>query len=354
MNKSLYILFALIIAFSIETKAGNPDRQGEAGALQLLMNPWALSSGFHSLNTANISGIESLRLNVAGLSFINKTELNFSRGIYFSGSEIYMSGAGLAQRVGKNGVLGISIMALDFGDIPVTTVSQPEGLNATFSPLFTNLGFSYAHLFTNEESNSQISVGATARVVSESSTNVSANGLALDAGIQYRNENVKLGISLRNIGTPLRYSGEGLSLPLLSPNSKTIMTIQQRSARYELPSVLNIGLSYDVNINEQNKLTFVGNFTSNSFSRDEAGGGLEYSFMSPYGTLQVRGGYRYSLGQDASPEIEGSVYTGIAGGASIQVPTSKKNKDNKIAFDYAYRATKVYGGTHNIGVRLSL
>ena len=31
---------------------------------------------------------------------------------------------GFAQKVGKNGTLGISLMALDFGDIPVTTFNK--------------------------------------------------------------------------------------------------------------------------------------------------------------------------------------------------------------------------------------
>ena len=38
--------------------------------------------------------------------------------------------------------------------------------------------------------------------------------VAVDAGIQYvtgPNDNIHFGISLRNIGTPMRYSGEGLS-----------------------------------------------------------------------------------------------------------------------------------------------
>ena len=48
--------------------AGNPDRQGEAGAYELLMNPWARSAGLHTLTTANIMGVEALQLNVAGLA----------------------------------------------------------------------------------------------------------------------------------------------------------------------------------------------------------------------------------------------------------------------------------------------
>ena len=37
----------LCILFVASVSAGNPDRQGEAGAYELLMNPWARSSGLN-------------------------------------------------------------------------------------------------------------------------------------------------------------------------------------------------------------------------------------------------------------------------------------------------------------------
>ena len=45
----LVIIFSTL---SMSLTAGNPDRQGEAGAVQLLMNPWAPSAGLHSLGTS--------------------------------------------------------------------------------------------------------------------------------------------------------------------------------------------------------------------------------------------------------------------------------------------------------------
>ena len=68
MLRFIYILACLLLMFMpMDMEAGNPDRQGESGAAQLLMNPWARSAGLHGMNTANIYGVESLRINVAGL-----------------------------------------------------------------------------------------------------------------------------------------------------------------------------------------------------------------------------------------------------------------------------------------------
>lgn len=342
-----FLLVGFVLMSVQPAQAGNPDRQGEAGAYELLLNPWGRSTGLHSMTTAYIKGVEAIRLNVAGLANINQTEVSLGRSTYLQGTGIYLNAAGFGQRIGKSGVLGMSIMSVDFGDIPVTTTSQPEGTGGTFSPSFFNLGLSYAHLFENK-----VSVGATLRVVSEATANVSAQGVAIDAGIQYVTgelDNIRLGISLRNIGTPMRFSGEGLSFVGESPNGSAQITINQRAARYELPSVLNIGGSYDFIFDAMNKLTIAANFTSNSFSRDQIGGGLEYSFKDMF---MVRGGYKYELGSTAGA-IDAPVYTGLAAGATLEVPL-KKETDRKFGIDYSYRTSNPWGGSHNLGIRVSL
>lgn len=347
MRKSLYIMLALLtlVVFN-DVKAGNPDRQGEAGAYELVINPWSRSSGLHSLNTASVLGVEAIRLNVAGLAFINNTEITAARTQYLRGTDIYLNAAGLAQKVGKNGVLGLSLMAMDFGDIPITTVQQPEGNGGVFSPNFTNLGVSYAHLFDEK-----IAVGATFRAISENASDVRASGMAIDAGIQYTNENVRIGISLRNIGTPLRFQGEGLSIPLTSPNGQTIYTVDQRAARYELPTVLNLGASYKFDLAEQHSLTAMGNFASNSFSRDEAGLGVEYNFKNMF---MARAGYKMELGLNQNTDIAPSIYTGLAAGVSLQLQLDKEKPENTVGLDISYQQTSTFGGNYNVGLRLAL
>lgn len=342
-----YILSLLVFCTTI-VRAGNPDRQGEAGAYELLMNPWARSAGLHTLSTSFITGVEALQLNVAGLSRINKTEILAGHSIYLQGTDIRTNAFGLAQRIGKNGTFGISLMALDFGDIRVTTTDQPEGTGATFSPSFFNLGLSYAHMFENK-----VSVGITVRAVSEAIADVSAFGFAIDAGVQYvtgEQDNFKFGISLRNIGSRMTFGGEGLSTQGPSPNNGGYdLTYEQRAASFELPSTLNIGLSYDFLMGENHRLTAVGNFTANSFSRDEIGAGLEYSLNDNF---MLRGAYRYELGIEN--EIEASIYSGLSAGASLEVPLSRDKKNTRFGIDYAYRQTRLWNGTHNFSVRIAI
>ena len=340
--------FLLILVVQVgQTFAGNPDRQGEAGAYELLMNPWARSAGLHTMNTSGVQGVESLRLNVAGLSRIKQFEVATSYANYLQGTGIAMNAIGFAARTSLSGVLGMSIMTLDFGDIPITTTNQPEVTGGVFSPRFVNIGLSYSKTFENK-----VSVGLTLRGISQSISNVSAFGLAIDAGIQYVSgpkDNFKFGISLRNVGSPMRYSGEGLSVARPSPNGAGYeLTLDQRSAGFELPSMLNIGLSYDLYFERVHRLTLISNFTSNSFSQDQIGGGIEYSIKELF---TIRGGYKYEFG--SNDVITQPIYTGISAGFGVDLPLSKDKEGLALGIDYAYRQSKVWSGTHNIGVRLA-
>ena len=195
-------------------------------------------------------------------------------------------------------------------------------------------------------------------MISEGTNDVDAAGLAIDAGVQYvtgPQDNFKFGISLRNIGSPMKFSGEGLSQQADNPNDGTFpLTFFTRSQRFELPSTLNIGASYDFILNPKNKLTVVGNFTSNSFSEDQIGGGVEYAFNNMF---MLRGGYKYELNtsdEDNGDPIGDSVYTGVSAGVSIQVPVSKEEGGSRFGIDYAYRHTRILNGTHNITLRITL
>lgn len=348
MNRKFYYILLLIIVLIVpELKAGNPDRQGEAGASELLMNPWARSSGMHSIGTSFVSGLESMRINVAGLGRIKGGEVSYSNARLFEGSGMGMNALGFGIRVKESSVIGLTFTALDFGDIPVTTVNLPEGTGGFLNPSFFNLALGYAYTYQNK-----ISVGILFRGISESIQDVSSFGFGIDAGVQYvsgEKDNFKLGITLSNIGSPMKFGGEGLSFqgPNQQPAGGTTynLTYNARAAEFELPPMLNLGVSYDFYIDDKNFLRGVANFTSNAFSRDQLGVGLEVSLFN---MVMLRGAYKYDLG--SNNDVVKNVYTGIAAGISVETPLKRGGKNN-VGVDYAYRTTSPFKGTHNLGIR---
>lgn len=350
MKKNITILLVLTLT-ATAAFAGNPDRQGEAGAYELLLNPWARSAGLHTMNTSLVRGVEALNGNVAGLSRINKMEVGIGHSSYLQGTGLAVNSLSFATKVGENGAIGVGINAMSFGKIPVTTNALPEGTGATFSPTFFNLGISYSHYFEKK-----VSVGITLRLINESLADISASGFSLDAGVQYMTgpveypEQFKFGIALRNIGSPMQFGGQGLNFAATNPDGTLPyqLSYSKKSATFELPSQLNIGAAYDLLPSEKLRLTALVHFTSNSFSRDDIGGGLEFSFANIF---VLRGAYRYELGVQ-SGDTNQSVYTGISAGVTVNIPIGKDGQ--VIALDYGYLNTRVWDGTHNISLRINL
>lgn len=343
-----YIVAALmLVAFLPDAQAGNPDRQGEAGFAQLLLVPYAQSAGLSAMNTAFVGGLESMGVNPAGMAEVTGLEVGFHQAQYLVGTDIRLNAFGLVTGLKNGGTLGVSLTNVDLGDIVRTTTDQPEGTGNTFSPSMFSLNVGYAKSWEDK-----ISVGVNFKVVSERVEDLSLSTFGLDAGVQYKsgeNDRFRFGVALRNIGAPATFQGEGLIYVSTVPfeGGTFTQTTTQRSSRVELQSALKIGTSYDV-ITGMNKLRVLANFTSNAFSRDQLGGGVEYHLKDIF---VIRGGYQYELDQNAA---ELPIYTGVSAGATFNLKLGKKEDSANLGLGYAYRMTNKFGGTHNVGVTISL
>ena len=223
------------------------------------------------------------------------------------------------------------------------------------------------------------------KMINEHIDNLSANGFALDAGIQYitgfgkdkagnRNrDNIHFGITMKNVGTTMKYSGDGMSFVGVSPTG-TSMSVENRSQEYELPSLIKIGFSYhirlaakidedDETVYSNHNLAIALNFTSNSFTKDQFHIGLEYSFME---YLFIRAGYTYEKGLYSVSDCT-TAFSGPSAGITLQAPLKKKEEGAKyglnttsvstrpvIGVDYSYRFTNILGGVHTFGLRVTM
>ena len=389
--KSLIIcvLVALIsVSTSYSVLAGNRDRSGQAGASHLLIDPWARTNGMANAGIAEVRGLESVYSNVAGLSFVKKTDFAFNRTQYLVGSNcgININAIGFAQHLGKAkdfGTLGISFSSMGFGQVQVTTVAQPEGGLGNFKPSLTTIGIHYAKSF-----NHFIKGGVSLKIINESIADLHATGLAIDAGVQYvagKFENFKIGVTLKNIGLPMSYKGDGMSFRGRINNTGVEQTLNVRSAEFEMPSLLAIGVSYDflwfggeyANMSKedraaegltrdeaQHRLTLAASFTANSYSRDIFAVGMEYGFMRYF---MIRAGYslenitsKKETNENGEQELAAvlfnsdSFFLGPSVGATVAIPLSKTNVGQNIYIDYAYRFTNKWRGNHLIGIKVSL
>jgi hypothetical protein len=340
---------ALLLVMPQQLHAGNKDRSGQAGASELLINPWARSTGWGNAGMSQVRGLEGIWSNVAGTAFTKKTEMIFAHTNWLKGADISIYSFGFTQSIGEGGALGLAVMSMNFGDIPITTTEYPDGGIGNYTPNLLNISMSYAKAFSNS-----IYAGFVMKIISQSISDISAQGIAIDAGIQYvtgADENIHFGITLKNIGPTMSFSGDGLSLRAFIPGQETQFTLEQRSEAFELPTQLVIGTAYDFLFANDYRFTLAGIFTSNSFTKDQITVGGEFSLRD---YLLVRTGYTYEEGiwDNIETADRTNVSKGFSAGFSVQVPL---NRDTGSAFsvDYSYRDTDHFSGNHSIGARIS-
>mgnify|MGYP001551615477 CR=1 FL=1 len=345
MSKIRISIGAMLLTTAVSLYAGNPQRVGSAAAPELLINPWARSAGWNGVNIASVRGVEGTYLNVAGLAFTRGTEVNFANTQWLMGSDININAVGLSQRVSSGGVLGISLTSFDYGEWDITTVNAPEGGVGTISPSAITMGLAYAQKFTNT-----IYGGVNIKVFNQAINNLSATAIMADAGVQYvtgERDEIKFGITLRNVGSNLTFEGDGNAITLPVPQGNFAQTYEQRSAAFELPTQLSLGGSYDFLFDDW-RVTPALSFQSNSFEKDTYTGGAEVAWRQ---YVMVRAGY--TVFDNRADGIQTTAITGFAGGMTFRAPLSKGGK-SFFAIDYGYRATNPFNGIHTISASFDL
>jgi hypothetical protein len=349
-----YFVLPVSLVLSLGAEAGNPERMGQAGASQLLINPYARNTGMAGANSARVRGLEAQFLNVAGTAYTRKTEAMFNRASWLQGSDIFINSFGLTQGVGETGTIGFGVVSINAGKIPITTEEQPEGGLGTYNPTFYNISLSYAKMFSDN-----IYGGVNVKLINEQIPNAAARGVAIDAGIQYHTgkyDQAHFGIALKNWGPKMHYAGDGLSRQATfnSINGSYELTVNNRSAAFELPTMINIGAAYDfyltkdsTGLSKKHRLSVNANFTSNSFSYDAGIVGFEYAWKE---MLMFRAGT--FLEKEMFKETRRNAFTGPAAGLTFEVPFN--DKKSTVGIDYSYRFSNPFGGTHTFGLRLNL
>ena len=327
----------LLIATSIY--AGDVSRKGTTGADYLLIPVSARGIATGGAFVANLTGLESIYYNPAGLDVSSGTEFMFSYMSYLA--DVKVSYLGASTNFGDFGSLGFTLKSLAFGDIPVTTVEFPDGTGSSYSPSYLTLGLTYSKVITD-----RISVGTNIKLLSESIENVSANGWAIDLGVQYKfTPELMIGAAVMNIGPNMQYSGPELSAFTQIPGSNAGTPggqYQIVTEAFQIPSYFLLSLAYNIDINDQNNLLVASTFIANNSLEDNLNFGLEYGFLNNF---FVRGGYNLLL-ENSDQNVFGLTF-----GAGIDYSVGG---DFGFAFDYAFRDVKDFPtANHVFTIKLS-
>lgn len=333
------VLLAIIVGFTAAPSfAGDPDRVGTAAGVQVQIPVGARDIALVGADLANTSGLNAIFWNPAGMPRMDRiAAAQFSYMSVFN--DIGVNYLAVAYNDEDLGAFGISIKSFGFGDIPFTTNEDMDGASGrTFSPTFTTIGLSYARSLTEF-----VNVGITAKIINQSIDRATASAVAFDIGLQYANlggiDGVNFGVAIKNIGSNLQYEGSGLGSNYINESGQEYF-LNTQSASNQLPTAIELGLSYMATVNEDNSVLMTSNFQSNNFENDALKVGVEYSYAN---FLFARGGYVYGL----ETETESQLYD-FAVGAGIKYELG----DVLFVFDYAYRNSQYFDGNNVFTIEL--
>jgi hypothetical protein len=280
------VLPAVLLAPASLANAGGLDRVGTAGAQELRIPVGAASVAIGGSAVALGNGLGNMFYNPASLAAVDENQALVSYSSYLADSKVNYGA--VSTKIGSAGNLAFSVKVLNVGDIIVTTEAAPEGTGEILNPNFAVLGVTYGRRMTD-----RVLLGISGAYVSEKIAEVSANGFAVDLGVQYDTgwRGLRFGFAMKNVGPDMQFSGANLEQRIQVPGddpSAQPHVVRLQSASFEIPSYLQIGVSYDLPMGEERHASVFGAFQGNNFSTDEYRIGAEF----PVGNfLALRAGY---------------------------------------------------------------
>ena len=339
MNTKTLKIFLSGILIGSTLFAGTVRSHGTAGAAQLLIPVGAENIAVSLANVATVSGVEALWQNPAGLAqYKGGMQVIASSMSYIA--DINVTNFGIIYNLGTLGTFGASFKSLDFGDIPITTATETEGTGNNYSPSFITMGLGYSKSFSD-----RVQFGVNFKMVSEKILNTSANGLAVDLGVQYKFPDIPLhiGVVLKNLGSRMEYGGTNLeqTIDLAGVGSGTTSErVRLKSESFAMPSVFDISINYEVIPG----LLLLSGFKNNSFSSNTGSFGAKYSFMGLGWIAAVTqldlvnsSGQPDDVSDDDWTEQTNNVW-GYTFGAGVAVPIG----GFKVGVGYSYRSVSDY------------
>jgi hypothetical protein len=350
MFRSLTTVLICVALFGmIDTAVAQNKRIGTSAASELLIPIGGRDLALGGSGLASTRGAEAMYWNPGGLGrMATSAEGMFSYMSYIA--DIGVSYGAAAARFGEFGIIGLSVKTLSIGDIPLTTADDPEGdAGRFFSPTYFVLGLSYGRSLTDN-----VSVGGTVKIVSETIASVGATGFAFDLGVQYQNlvgvPGLGLGVAIKNVGPQMKFDGSGLLHNAVTTDGRRPeQPFKSEAASFELPSLVEIGLSYTRMASNDMQWSVNSTFTNNNLYLDQMGFGGELGYFVEKVKLFGRAGYQWAWDPNASffaKKAEDDIF-GLTAGAGIVYAAEGLD----ITIDYAFRDVKYFTGNHVFSVK---
>lgn len=345
-------------------KPGNADNTayGTTAAEFLLLGGGARGVALGPSYAATATDASALYYNPAGAALGTRPTVVI--GTYDYVADTRYSWGGIAfPFAGNSKVFGVQLGTFGFKDQPVYTVDQPDGTGETYSVNETFVGLTFAQRFSD-----RFSAGVTAKGIFDQLGTVTGRAFAIDFGTDFHSQlnghPIRLGFTLQNLGTTLKYSGGDLNREIprdsVSGGSAEDAPVELKTKGFSLPTIFQVALAYDIlpATSRNSQLTVIGSFNQANNNRAGFGFAGEYTLRNLGGSgfgAALRGSYTWAPANNE--DVSGAVPTalndeenlqGTAGGGGLFYDTGSF----LIGADYAFKYMGVLGPTHFVSFSL--
>ena len=316
------------------------DKVGTSAASFLRIPAGAHGAALGSAGVSRAMDATTFFWNPGAAARLERPITSFDRSSWLPGLTYSYLAACLPM--GASGVLGLSYTSLASEQMDVTTPDFPMGTGETFDAASMALGLGYSRSLTD-----RFSIGVLVKSVQERIYHSTAQSLALDIGTLFDTpfKDIRLGISISNVGGKLQIDGEDLNLrvdiaPDQSGNNQSIVGAI-RTDRFDNSMILRIGVSGDVLATEHSRLSWMLDGVNPNDNAPSLNLGLELSILNE--ALLLRTGYNDLFLQDA--------IGGFTAGFGVRVALVN---GQSLHLDYAFQDFQYFGGVNRFTLGLSL
>jgi hypothetical protein len=338
------ILIILVVAVICSNGfAQEPYRFGTTTANFLEIGFGTAGSAMGDAYVSTANDLSSIYWNPAGLAYMKQSEAQFLFQPWLVDINSAFVGVGLVLE--NLGTFAFGVYQVGYGDMKVTNLQMQSGTGEFFSANDYSFNLSFGRKLAE-----WFAFGASLKYISSQIWHTNAMAIAADLGVIVnthffspngeRANGLKIGMSISNYGTKMKYDGIDLLNPIdiLPDEAGNYRDVagQFKLESWELPLIFRIGVSVNPIIVGAHELTLAMDAIHPNNNSESVNVGAQYKLRIPNaGDFYLRGGYKAMF-------LENSEF-GLALGGGM---TMRLMNNIGLKVEYAYRGVGILGNTH--------
>ncbi|MBN1895760.1 PorV/PorQ family protein [bacterium] len=344
----LFVAAGLLVSRGLQAQT-RPYRVGTTTASFLEMGVGSAGCAMGEAYVGHAQDLSSVYWNPAGLSYMAMNELQFIYQPWIAGIQFTHAAASL--NLPGYGTFALSFTGMNFGTTPVTSMEMQEGTGESYSAMDMAAGLSYGRKLAQ-----WFGFGASVKYITSGIWHMRAGAAAVDLGVMVstdffspdgkRENGLRIGMSISNYGTRMRYEGMDLLQPIdISGDAGNFKNVegQFRVQSWELPLIFRFGISLIPLQMGPSRLCLTLDALHPNNNSESINVGGEYQWLlSGLGKLFLRAGYRGLFMDESEYGLT------LGGGVHVHLMNNRALK-----MDYAYRSMGVFGNFSMFGIGMT-